>query len=376
MKKIILLFVLALGIASCSSDTPTPPEETPTYADTKPTQTKYKAYYGEKLTKSSGSAKSAETGSGTETVKPISVIVYPLTKTISFSNIFENTTFQYAILNTEYSGSAIIYTFKINETTYTCKITEKTLSAPASVVISSGSVSYSFTVTEIDKKKIKKLLIKEVATSPNVVSAYSREYFYSDTLVRSMVFRYKDPNTLAEVVRDIKYNYNGSKLESRETADKNGVLISKVTYQYTNNLIMKAVFTNADGKVTSITKYEYDGFGRITGIFAGNSTETNYDLIRYHSYEKNKLLTVYTNSKETFRDTEVSIYDETRKLFMVTQDKSLDPFISLPITATTYTNTEGQLTKYPDRSYEFSDDGYVLKTVSEADTTIYSYREE
>lgn len=375
MKKIILLFIFTLSLCSCASDSAA--DEPITYADTKPTQSKYKAFYGESLTKStsitSGSVETAVT-----TLKPISVIIYPLTNTISFSNIFDTTTVEYPITTKGEIGSKRIYGFKMNGVTYHCTIIEETEStAMSTILITIENENYNFNVTKIEKKRISKLLTKEVQTSPNIKNNYSKEYQYVDTLLLVVTHRYKNPNTLEDLTRFNIYNYKGSKLISKEILDSNSILTTKVKYNYENDLIVKAIFTDVADKQTSVTKYQYDALGRITGIFmGGNTAETNFSLIRYHTYEKNKLLTVFTDSKGTDTETEVSIYDEERKLISLTPDQKLDPFLSLPITKTTYTNSDGQVFVYPGRTFEFSNEGYLLKMLSEDNVTEYFYTEE
>ncbi|RZJ55896.1 MAG: hypothetical protein EOO44_01625 [Flavobacterium sp.] len=376
MKKIILLFVLVAGLTSCSNDSQDETTPEVTYADVKPTQTKYKAYYGEKLVKlGSIASKNTETSPGSEMFKPVSVIYYPRTNTISFSNIFDNTTVEYPVTSTVTNEISIVYSFKINGATFTCTITIKDNKA-IKIVIVYGNATYTFDITIADSKKLAKLLVSDIRTSPNAASNSTREYFYSDTLVNSSVYRYKDPNTLEDLVRYTEYKYEGAKLIGTDRVDEDGTILSSVLYTYENNLIVKATNKSAEGTITSVTLYEYDSNKRISAVkFANVNLVVNF--ARYYTYpKKNTMNVVYKGKNDVLEETEVCTYDDQRKIFLVTQDQILEPFLYLPITHAVSTTPEGEEYSYPDISYEYSADGYLIKTVSENDIQNLEYREE
>lgn len=377
LKKITLLFLLMVGLSSCSNDSQDK-ETTPevSYADVKPTQTKYRAYYGEKLTKlTSIASKNAELGSGLETIKPVSVIYYPRTHTIAFSNIFDNTTVEYAITSADYLNDSTIYSFKVNGVTYTCTITLNDSKA-ISVVITSANATYSFAISLAETKKLATLLVKDVTVSPNIASNSTREYIYIDTLINASIYRYKDPNTLEDLIRYSNYQYDGAKLKTKETANQDGVVTGLSTFTYANDLIVKATNTNTEGTVTGYTLYEYDSNKRISAIKYANATMV-VNLARYYTYpKKNTLNVVYTGLNDKLLETEVCTYDDQRKNFLYSQDQALEPFLFLPITSSVSTTAEGEVYSYPNISYEYSDKGLLVKTVSGNTVKTFEYKKE
>lgn len=376
LKKIILLFVLMAGLVSCSSDSEDNKEPEVTYADVKPTQTKYKAYYGQKLVKTGGvTSKSTETSPGSEIIKPISVIYYPRTYTLSFSNIFDVTTVEYPVSVIANNLENIIYTFNAKGVKGTFKINIKDLK-PVNAVVTFENVVYTFDITVAESKNLAKLLVKDVNTSPNPASNFSREHIYVDTLLISSTYRYKDPNTLEDIVRYTEYLYDGAKLKGKNTIDENGVILSKMMYTYTNNLISKATITKPDGvTITGITLYEYDSNKRISAVKFANS-QMIVNLARYYTYSKNTMNVKYTGKNDEVIENEVCTFDDQRKNFFYSQDQYLEPFSYLPITHTVSTTVDGQVYTYPDTSYEYSSDGLLIKSVSENDIRTREYREE
>jgi len=363
-KKWMLVLVLILGLTSCSSDDAqeeNPPEVV--YADVKPTQTKYKAFYGQKLTTNLtlATSRSAETSPNTEMIKPVSVIFYPRTQTISFSNIFDNKTVEYKVTAiTNNTGVSVIYNFKINETTFTCTITEKTASTPANVVITFTGGFYKFDLTDSAKKNIAKLVSKITSrASYNNSVIYSAKYTYADTLVTQYVRTSYNEITLEDVVSIVDYSYEGSKLVKRVTRAQDGSLIGTSTFEYENNLITKETVISPSN-TKRINTYEYDKQGRITAIYNFYSSGTGFN-VRFHSYEKNKMTTIYTDSKDSYYDVETSIYDSDRKPFLISQDQILEPFIILHITKSTSITREGQIIDYGDSYFEYSADGLLIK---------------
>ncbi|GAA3733116.1 hypothetical protein GCM10022422_14750 [Flavobacterium ginsengisoli] len=377
MKKIILLFVLALGLTSCSNDSQddnSQPEVV--YADVKPTQSKYKAYYGAKITKSTGQAsKTAEVGSGTETIKPVSVIFYPRTQTIGFSNIFDNSTVEYKVTNIVKEALKTIYSFQINNVAYTCTISAKTDSTAANVVISFSGGSYKFDISESSQNKIAKLVSKVIYTSKNVSDLdYVVEYTYADTLLIKSIRNYKDQVTLKPSVLTTDYKYDGSRLIEKTVTNDNGNY-TKISYEYENNFITKATSVSSTNQVR-IYIYEYDNQGRLSKAFGKTGTGTSFfDIITY-TYEKNKLTSVVTDSAQSFRDTEVSIYESDRKPFLISQELILNPFLYMNFTHSGYTDMNGEYSVYWDRTFEYTPDGYLTKMLSEDDSMTYEYIEE
>ncbi|SNR72348.1 hypothetical protein [Flavobacterium sp. ov086] len=387
-KKGMLLLLLILGMASCTNDSQdgnTKPEIV--YADVKPTQAKYKAFYGERIVKikSTGRPNNADPTPQPipDIVKPVSVIYYPLTQTISFSNIFENTRVEYKVTGIVVNkGISVIYSFKIGETVYTCKITEKTFISPATVTVYFAGGSYQFDVTNSEKMKIAKLLSKQTNTSAaNSKRNFTIQYTYADTLLVKSVRNYFDSKTGVAAVQVSDYVYNAGKIASKTISNGEGSILKKVAYEYTNNLITKATTTNAAGNVTAIDTYEYDTQGRVITIHYGDSSGTIFDMIRHHIYEKNKMTTIYTDDKESFYDTEISVYNSDRKPYLISQDEILDPFYYLDITTTSITHEDGTVSGFPENSYEYSADGLLIKVlhkidVSNPDVLIREYDEE
>ncbi|WP_161595800.1 RHS repeat domain-containing protein [Flavobacterium pectinovorum] len=388
-KKGMLLLLLILGMASCSSDTQdgsTKPEIV--YADVKPTQTKYKAFYGERIVKIKGSGTSRPNNADPspqpipDVVKPVSVIYYPLTQTISFSNIFENTRVEYKVTAiTVNKGISVIYSFKIGETVYTCKIIEKTFISPATVTVYFAGGSYQFNVTSSEKMKIAKLLSKQTNTSTaNSKRNYTIQYTYKDTLVVKSVRNYNDSKTGVAMVQVSDFVYNGAKIASKTLSNGEGAILKKVTYSYENNLITKATTTDPAGNVT-IDTYEYDAQGRLITTHYGNSSGTIFYMIRHYIYEKNKMTTIYTDDKESYYDTEISVYNSDRKPYLITQDQILDPFYYLDITTTSITHENGTVDDFPKNAYEYSEEGLLIKVSksidpANPDVLIREYEEE
>jgi|GEM_PF-1194746 len=376
-KKGMLLLLLILGMTSCSNDSQdgsTIPKVV--YADVKPTQAKYKAFYGERIVKITGSGTSRPNNAdptpkpSPDIVKPVSVIYYPLTQTISFSNIFENTRVEYKVTGIVVNkGISVIYSFKINDTVYTCKITEKTFISPPTVTVYFAGGSYQFDVTNSEKMKIAKLASKDTYTSTtNSKKNYTLQYTYVDTLVVKSVRNYNDSKTGVAMVQVSDYVYNGAKLASKTISNGEGAISRKITYDYENNLITKATSTNAAGTVIAIDKYEYDAQGRVITIHNGDSSGTIFNMIRHHVYEKNKMTTIYTDDKESFYDTETSVYTSDRKPYLVTQDQILDPFSYLDITKTSITHKDGTVSGFPENSYEYSAEGLLIKVLHGIET--------
>jgi hypothetical protein len=363
-KKWMLVLVLILGLTSCSSDD-AQEDNSPevVYADVKPTQTKYKAFYGQKLTKNltSGTARSAETSPNDEMIKPVSVIFYPRTQTISFSNIFDNKTVEYKVTTiTNNTGVSVIYNFKINETTFTCTITEKTTSTPANVVITFTGGFYKFEITDAAKKNIAKLVSKVIYTTKYVPELnYTITYTYSDTLLTQLV-RNSFDQSLQPVVTITDYTYDGDKLVGRTSRRKDGTIVGNYGFEYENNLITK-MNTIVDGKVTKSNTYEYDKQGRVITAYIRNSNGSISTIISY-TFEKNKMTTIYTDPAGSYRDVEVSTYDSDRKPFLISQDQILEPFIYLNFTQSIVTGNEGIPIPYPDNIFEYSTDGLLVKT--------------
>ncbi len=384
LKKWMFLLVIVLGLTSCDNETSDDSQTEIVYADVKPTQTKYKAYYGTKISKISGSiaSKSTAANPGVETTKPVSVIFYPRTQTISFSNIFDNTTLEYKVTSIGNGTNSVTYTFKINGVEYQCIISEKTDSAAATIKITFAGGYYQFEVTEAAKAKILQLVVKEIATSPNKASTYTVQYSYNDSLLVQSVRNSFDPNTLEPFVQITDFSYAADgKLTGKISKDGNGVVKSKVVYDYTNNQITKSTASNAEGTVTQISKYEYDSNGRIAACYFGNSTNTSYNLIYHFSYDTNKLTTIYTNSKETFRDVEISTYDSSRKPFLISQDQILNPFAILDIKTSVSTDQDGVVTDFGTVNYEYSAQGLRVKAITanengDPDVQTRTYKEE
>lgn len=377
-KKWMLVLVLILGLASCSSDD-AQEENSPevVYADVKPTQTKYKAFYGQKLTKNltSATSRSAETSPNTEMIKPVSVIFYPRTQTISFSNIFDNKTVEYKVTAiTNNTGVSVIYNFKINETTFTCTITEKTASTPANVVITFTGGFYKFDLTDSAKKNIAKLVSKVTMTAQYAPeNNYTINYTYSDTLLIQSVRNSFDEN-LQPLVSITDYTYDGGKLVGR-ISRKDGTIVGNNSFEYENNLITKKN-TIVDGKAIKINSYEYDKQGRVITTNYWNISGALSSIISY-TFEKNKMTTVYTNPSGSYRDVEVSTYESDRKPFLISQDQILEPFIYLNFTQSVITTKEGQSIDYGDNYFEYSEDGLLIKKteVFNGDTLSVTVRE-
>lgn len=384
LKKWMFLLAIVLGLTSCDNETSDDSQTEIVYADVKPTQTKYKAYYGTKISKILGSiaSKSTAANPGVETTKPVSVIFYPRTQTISFSNIFDNTTVEYKVTSIGNVTNSVTYIFKINGVEYQCIISEKTDSAAATIKITFAGGYYQFEVTEAAKAKILQLVVKEIATSPNKASTYTVQYSYNDSLLIQSVRNSFDPNTLEPLVSITDFSYAADgKLTGKISKDGNGVVKSKVVYDYTNNQITKSTASNAEGTVTQISKYEYDSNGRIAACYFGNSTNTSYNLIYHFSYDTNKLTTIYTNSKETFRDVEISTYDSSRKPFLISQDQIVNPFAILDIETSVSTDQDGVVTDFGTVTYEYSAQGLRVKAITanengDPDVRTRTYKEE
>ncbi|TCN57417.1 hypothetical protein [Flavobacterium circumlabens] len=381
-KKWMLLLVMIVGLTSCSSDTEEGNSSEITYADVKPTQTKFKAFYGTKLSKISGSvaSKSSEVNPTTEISKPISVIFYPRTQTISFSNIFDNTTVEYKVTGIVENEISVTYSFKIN-TDFTCTIVNKTSTSPAKAIITFSGGYYQFDVTDSAKKNLTQLVTKETYTAQNSNYNYTIDYSYADTTLIQSVRHSINLKTLQPLTTVTDYTYNEGKLVSKIQNDGNGVLKSKTVYEYTNNLITKSTVSNAAGKVTEIDTFEYNSNGKLSVAYYGNSTGTMYYMIRHYSYEKNKLNTIYTDPEETYKDSEISIYDSERKPYLIAQDEILDPFLYLNITKTTITDIDGVVTNFPEIAYEYSSQGLLVKTSyanenGDPDIKVRTYKEE
>ena len=356
--------MLILSLASCSSENDAQEDDDSSeivYADVKPTQTKYKAFYGQKLTKNitSVASRSAEATPNTEMTKPVSVIFYPRTQTISFSNIFDNKTLEYKVTGIEtIAGVSVIYNFKINEATFKCTISEKTASSAANVIITFTGGFYKFDLTDSAKKNIAKLLSKVTFTSQYIQNNYTTNYVYSDTLLVQAVRNYYDQKTLEPLISIVDYGYEGAKLVSKTTKKADGTLVKTTNYKYENNVITKAIHSTAES-VTGETTYKYDNQGRVISSRYLNNL-TGYDDIMNFSYEKNKLTTIYTNSEKSYYDTEVLVYNSDRKVHLISQDDSLYPLLNLDITSIVTTDNEGHVYSSA-YSYEFSPEGFMLK---------------
>jgi len=379
MNKIILLFVLALGLTSCSNDDSQGDNPSPevVYADVKPTQSKYKAYYGAKLIKYVGqTSKTSEAVSGTETVKPVSVIFYPRTQTITFSNIFDNSTVEYKVTAIVKETSKTIYSFQINNVAYTCTVSEKTDSSAANVVISFSGGSYKFDISESNQNKIAKLVSKVAYTAKNDSTLdYVIKYTYNDTLLKQSIRNYTDQITLQPAIRVTDYKYDGSRLIEK-TFTKDGVLLSKTTYEYENNFITKETSVSNNNKVI-IHTYEYDNEGRLSKAYGKTGTGTGFYEITTYAYEKNKMTSVVTDSAKSFHITEVSIYESNRKPFLISQDLILDPFLYVNFTHSGFTDMmDGLYHLYWDKTYEYTNDGYCIKELEEDALKEYEYIEE
>ncbi len=377
MKKIILLFVLVLGLTSCSNDSQednSVPEVV--YADVKPTQSKYKAYYGAKLIKSAGqTSKTTEVVSGTETVKPVSAIFYPRTQTIAFSNIFDNSTVEYKVTAIVRETVKTVYSFQINNVTYSCTVLEKTDSSPTNIVISFSGGSYKFDVTEATQNKIAKLVSKVIYTAKYVSDLdYVTKYTYTDTLLKQSIRNYKDQITLQPSVLTTDYKYDGSKLIERMSTRDDGSF-TKMTYEYTGNLITKATSVSNNNQIRIYT-YEYDNQGRLSKAYSKTGTGTSFFEIITYTYEKNKITSIITDSAKSFYDTEVGIYESDRKPFLISQDQILNPYLYINFTNSSYTDVNGNYHLYWDRTFEYTNDGYCIKMLNENDSMTYEYIEE
>lgn len=382
-KKWMLVLVLILGLASCSGDGQEG-ENSPevVYADVKPNQTKYKAYYGQKLTKNTSVAsRSAETSTNGEVSKPVSVIFYPRTQTISFSNIFDNKTVEYKVTAIgTIPGVKVVYNFKINETTFTCTITEKTATTTANVVITFAGGFYKFDITDFAKKNIAKLLSKTITTQPSSPDqSYIVNYIYSDTVLVQTVRYHVDPSSYQTVVGIVDYSYEAGKLISRITRKGDGSISNTSTFEYENNLITKETVVYATNSKRNI-KYEYDNQGRISAIYTFFNAGTNYS-VRFHTYEKNKMTTIYTDSTDSYYDTEISVYNSDRKPYLISQDQILEPFVLLDITKSSSTSRDGQFTDFGDFYFEYSPDGFPTKRTDISNgetlsTKVFEYVEE
>lgn len=379
LKKLLLLLVLILGLTSCSNDTSEDNNSTEVvYADVKPNQSKYKAFYGQKLSKnlSVASRSSAVNPGGAESIKPVSVIFYPLTQTISFSNIFDNTTVEYKVTDVVVNGEvSVIYNFKIKEVSFSCTITNKTDSTAANAVITFAGGFYKFDITESDKKRIAKLVSKVTYTAKYVSDLnYTIKYTYADTLLVKLVRNYRNQNTLKDEVLVSDYTYDGGKLIKRTTKITDDPILYTTTYEYTNNLITKVIASAGDNK-PSVRTYQYDEQGRL--IFAKYAST----LIMNYTYEKNKLTTTYTDSGNTYLETETSIYESDKKPFLISQDLILDPFLYLDIPESTLIDNDGISHKIYDYKFEYSPEGLFIKKMSMdgsdvLDTLVREYIEE
>jgi hypothetical protein len=384
LKKIILLFILTVGLTSCSDDSngDNDNETEITYADVKPTQTKYKAYYGQKLTKNSTSvtSRSFETSPDAEMNKPVSAIFYPRTQTISFSNIFDNKTVEYKVTSiTINEGVSVVYSFEINGSTFKCTIEEKTNLNIANVIINFAGGYYKFEITDSAKKNIAKLVSKVTYTAkyqPTI--SYTIKYTYADTLLMQSVRNSYDAQALKDVIRINDYSYDGAKL-IKKVSKKDGIIVSTITYEYENNLITKETIVTQDN-IKRINTFEYDNLGRIITVNYFNSTGANFNS-RNYTFEKNKLTTIYTDSQDSYRDVEVSTYESDRMPFLISQDEILDPFLYLGITKSISTSREGEVQYFGDFSYEYSADGLLIKRTEILDgdqvtTLVREYVEE
>lgn len=386
VKNWIVLFVIVLGFASCDSS-PSEKEDGEkeiVLADIRPTQTKYKAYYGTKLTKVTSALSSNSKDVVVETSKPVSVIFYPRTHTITLSNVFDNTTVEcgsswsyYDSQNPDYKTHHIV----VNGIGYWLDIIEKTETSPAAVRITSKVGYYQFEIADAQEQNIKSLLSYQKQTSLNKASNYSVEYFYLDTTLVQSVRRGFNPQTLDTVVYITDYSYYDGKLMGKRLADEKVGVISNTTYKYENNLITKATIVDANQVVTNINTFKYDSSGRLTDAYYGNSTGTVFSSIRHYTYETNKLLITYTNSAETFKDTEVAVYDSSRKPFLIAEDDILDPLQYLHITKTTITSKDGIIQNFPESEYQYSGKGFLIKVTenngkTEPDVRTFNYKEE
>lgn len=363
LKKIILLFILTVGLTSCSNDSNDDNDNQTeiTYADVKPTQTKYKAYYGQKLTKNSTSvtSRSSETSPGTEMNKPVSAIFYPRTQTISFSNIFDNKTVEYKVTSITINEGVSVYNFNMNGAILACTITEKTNSNTANVVINFTGGFYKFEITDFGKKNIAKLVSNVTFTAKYVpVNNYTLKYTYADTLLIKAVRNYFDQN-LQPVINITDYTYDAGKLVGRISKKGDGTIVGNYSYDYENNLIVKKN-NIVNGKAIKSNTYEYDTQGRVVKAYYWNSSGNIASILSY-TYEKNKMTTIYTDPAGSYRNVEVSIYESDRKPFLISQDQILDPFIYLNITQSVVTTQEGQSIDYGDFSYDYSSEGLLLK---------------
>jgi len=364
LKKIILLFILTVGLTSCSNDSNDNNENQTeiTYADVKPTQTKYKAYYGQKLTKNSTSvtSRSFETSPDAEMNKPVSAIFYPRTQTISFSNIFDNKTVEYKVTSiTINEGVSVVYSFEINGSTFKCTIEEKTNLNIANVIINFAGGYYKFEITDSDKKNIAKLVSKVTVTTKYAPqNNYTVKYIYADTLLKQSVRNYFDQNMQA-LVTITDFTYDGGKLVGRTSKKEDGTILGNYSFEYENNLIVKKN-NIVNGKPIKASTYEYDKEGRVVTAYFWNSSGNIASTISY-TFEKNKMTTIYTDPAGSYRDVEVSIYESDRKPYLISQDQILEPFTYLNFTQSVVTTKEGESIDYGDSSFEYSTDGLLIK---------------
>ena len=363
LRKIILLFILTVGLTSCSNDSNDDNDNQTeiTYADVKPTQTKYKAYYGQKLTKSSTSvtSRSSETSPGTEMNKPVSAIFYPRTQTISFSNIFDNKTVEYKVMSITINEGVSVYNFNMNGATLACTITEKTNSNTANVVINFTGGYYKFEITDSAKKNIAKLLSKVTVTTKYVPkNNYTVKYIYSDTLLIQCVRNYFDQN-MQPLVAITDFTYDGGKLVGKTSKKEDGTILGNYSFEYENNLIVKKN-NIVNGKAIKASTYEYDKQGRVITAYFWNSSGNIATIISY-TFEKDKMTTIYTDPAGSYRNVEVSIYESDRKPYLISQDQILDPFAYLNFTQSVVTTREGESMDHGDSDFEYSTDGLLIK---------------
>ena len=385
LKKWMFFLVLAISLTSCSSDEsqeevveviePIKDNE-PSYADIKPTQTRYKAFYGEKLLKLTLTSKSTETSEGAEP-RPVSIIFYPKTRTISFSNIFDNKTVEYAVTEIENSKDSVIYKFTVDGVASFSTLRYETSSAPAIASVTIGRIYYQFVITNSEKKNMKYLLINEKYTSKESTTwNYTINYTYADTnLVRS-VRKGSDLNTLEKLIITNDFIYNNEGKLVNKLWDENGALKTKTTYEYTNNLITKTIVTDSIGELRHINKFEYNKEGKISSAYYGNG-KVDINLIQHYTYEKNKLTTIsqYKNLQGDYYDTEVAIYEDERKPYLISQDRVLNPSIYLNFTKSTITEKDGTVSYDTDTTYEYSPEGLMIKAIYSEKGVITGVRE-
>ncbi|OXA85483.1 hypothetical protein SAMN06265346_10538 [Flavobacterium hercynium] len=361
----MFFLVLVLGLTSCSNDKQ---EETPkvSYADIKPTQSKYKAFYGEKLFKVFGplTSKSSESDPNAETKKPVSVIFYPNTKTISFSNIFDNKTVEYAVTDIVDNETSLTYKFEINAVKYTCTIANKTSLSPTIVTVTFLGGYYKFDVTDSEKKNIKYLLVKETYTSiRDSTKNQIMHYTYADTNLIRVVTHLIHPTLLIRLTSINNYIYNEEKkLVTIVMTNESGVFKRKISYEYLNNLIVKETTEDSTGKVIAVATYGYNSEGKVS-LASFADYEGNINSQRHYSYEKNKITTKFFDHNKEYSSTQILTYDIQRKPYLISQERVLDPSTNLNFTSLTIISINGDVFFKDDYVYEYSPEGLHLKTL-------------